>query len=431
MTAIPRRSFLASAAATAALTTIRSRAQAADANPSAAPLKLGLIGCGWWGMLVANAALAAGGVEIVALCDVDSDHLAKAAADVAKRQTVPPPTFKLYQDLLAVDGLDAVVIATPPHWHALPFIAACERGLAVYCEKPLAYDIREGQAMVEAAGKAGNIVQMGFQRRKAAGFAAARQYIQDGNAGKIVSAEAQIHYDADPGDPAPSDPPPSLDWDLWCGPAPLIPYRKTVGHKTWRLEHTTGHGHLVDWGIHHIDTARWILGAGAPLSVSAAGGLYHLNGRITTPDILTAHFEFETCPLTWRHRIWGARDIDRSTSNGIFFYGEKETVFCTDDRWVVYPRGRDAEPQTHQTGNDSLALNVAEFLDAIRNKRQPSVTTAEAHLTTTAVKLAMISHETGSKVAWNAETGEITTPASAGTLLKREYRAPWVHPHQG
>lgn len=428
MNTIPRRTFLATtAAAAAALTTIRSRAQ--GATPPAR-VKLGLIGCGWWGMVVTTAALNAGGVEVVALCDVDSEHLAKAAADIAKRQDQAPRTFKLYQELLELDGLDAVIIATPPQWHALPFIAACERGLAVYCEKPLAYDIREGQAMVEAAIKAGNIVQMGFQRRMAAGFVAARQYIQDGNAGRIISAEAQIHYDANPGDPTPCDPPPSLDWDLWCGPAPLIPYSKTVGHKVWRLEHTTGHGHLVDWGIHHIDTARWILGAAAPLAVSAAGGLHHLKGKITTPDILTAHFEFDTCPLTWRHRIWGARDIDPATSNGVFFYGEKETVFCTDDRWVVFPRGRGAEPKVHQAGNDPVALNVGEFLDAVRSRRQPSVSAAEAYLSTTAVKLAMISYETGSKIQWNPETGQIVGPQSAAALLKRDYRAPWKHPYQ-
>jgi len=427
MTSIPRRTFLASAAATAAFATIRTRAQD---KTSSAPVKLGLIGCGWWGMVVTNAALNAGNVEVIALCDVDSDHLAKAASEIAKNQDKPPRTFKLYQELLEVDGLDAVIIATPPQWHALPFIDACERGLAVYCEKPLAYDIREGQAMVEAAARNKTIVQMGFQRRKAAGFAEARQYIQDGNAGKIISAEAQIHYDANPGDPNPVEPPPSLDWDLWCGPAPLIPYSMAVGHKSWRLERTTGHGHLVDWGIHHIDTARWILGAGAPHAVHAAGGLHHLKGRITTPDILTAHFEFETCPLTWRHRIWGARDVDPATSNGIFFYGEKETVFCADDRWIVFPRDREAEPKVHQTRSDSVALNVGGFLDAVRGRGETSVDTAEGHLTTTAVKLAMISYETGSRITWNQETAEIAGPEGAAALLKRDYRAPWKHPYQ-
>jgi predicted dehydrogenase len=427
MNPIPRRNFLAGTAATAALASLGSRAQETATAPT---LKLGLIGCGWWGMVVANAALKSGGVEIISLCDVDSEHLAKASGEIAKHQSNAPRTFKLYPELLDTAGLDAVIIATPPQWHALPFIAACERGLAVYCEKPLAYDIREGQAMIAAANKHKSLVQIGFQRRKARGFVEARQYIQAGKAGRIISAEAQIHFDANPGDATPTDPPASLDWDLWCGPAPLIPYSKSVGHGSWRLENTTGHGHLVDWGIHHIDTARWILGAGSLLSVQSAGGLHHLKGRITTPDILTAHFEFDTCPLTWRHRIWGARDIDPATANGLFFYGEKETIFCADDRWIIYPRGRDAEPIIHRGGNDSVGEHIGEFLTALRQRTAASVDTTEGHLSTTAVKLAMISLETGSKISWNQETGEITAPDAARALLKRDYRAPWQHPHQ-
>ena len=106
----------------------------------------------------------------------------------------------------------------------------------------------------------------------------------------------------------------------------------------WRLEKTTGHGHLVDWGIHLIDAARVILGEGTPRTVSAAGGLYYLKDKITTPDVLTAHFEFASCPLTWRHRIWGAEEYAPEIANGIFFYGEKETIFVTDDRWEVIPQ---------------------------------------------------------------------------------------------
>src|SRR5690606_33244989 len=117
-------------------------------------IKLGLIGCGWWGLIDARAALKAGGVEVVAVCDVDSAHLSKAAEEIGKLQGTRPKEFKEYNDLLSVEGLQAIILATPPQWHALPFIAACERGLDIYCEKPLAYDIREGRAMVDAAKKA-------------------------------------------------------------------------------------------------------------------------------------------------------------------------------------------------------------------------------------------------------------------------------------
>jgi predicted dehydrogenase len=424
---IPRRTFLGTAAAAAAFSTLVGRAQE---TPDGSPLKIGLIGCGWWGLIDARAALKAGGVEFTALCDVDSDHLSKAADEIEKLQGSRPQTFKNFQELLETEGLQAIILATPPQWHALPFIAACGKGLAIYCEKPLAYDIREGRAMVEAAEKAGNIVQVGFQRRQATGFAEARKFIQEGNAGRIISAEAQIHYTAATPDPAPVDPPASLDWDMWCGPAPLIPYSPAVGHMNWRLEKTTGHGHLVDWGIHLIDSARWILGVGAPRAVTSAGGLHHLAGKITTPDILTVHFEFDECPLTWRHRIWGAQDMTPELSNGLFFYGEKATVFCTDNKWIVMPRERDAKPVVHDGGNDSSGLHMAEFINVVRSGGKPSCTTDEGHLSTIAVKLAMISYDTGSKIAWDADKEDIPENTAAAALLKRDYRAPWVHPFQ-
>lgn len=429
MTRIPRRKFLGvTAAAAASLALTRSVSAADETGPK---IKLGLIGCGWWGLIDARAALKTGGVEISALCDVDSGHLAKAADEIEKLQGTRPKTFKHHDELLETEGLKAVIIATPTHWHALPFIAACRKGLAIYCEKPLAYDIQEGRAMEKAARESGNVVQIGFQRRHAAGFVEAADYIRKGNAGRIISAEAQIHYPVDTPDPTPVAPPASLDWDLWCGPAPLIPYSKAVGHMSWRLEKTTGHGHLVDWGIHLIDTARWMLDLGAPLAVKTAGGLHHLKDRITTPDILTAHFEFETCPLTWRHRIWGAQDMHQETSNGIFLYGEKETVFCTDNKWIVRARGNNQQPVVHESGNDASQLHMAEFIEAIRAGGKVSCPVSEGHLSTTAVKLAMISHETDSKILWDAEAGEITGNPEASKLLKRDYRAPWKHPHQG
>lgn len=427
MNTLPRRHFLGTAAAAAAFTTFRAHAQETPGEK----IKLGLIGCGWWGLIDARAALKAGGVEVVAVCDVDSAHLSKAAEEIGKLQGTRPKEFKEYNDLLSVEGLQAIILATPPQWHALPFIAACERGLDIYCEKPLAYDIREGRAMVDAAKKAGNIVQIGFQRRHATGFAEAREFIREGKAGRIISAEAQIHYTAATPDPSPVDPPETLDWDTWCGPAPLIPYSAAVGHMNWRLEKTTGQGHLVDWGVHLIDAARWILGAGSPAAVTAAGGLHHLKGKITTPDILTVHFEFPECPLTWRHRIWGAQDIDPGTSNGIFFYGEKATVFCTDNKWIVLSQGRGQTPVVHEGGNDSSGEHMAEFLAAVRSRQAPSCSPEEGHLSTSAVKLAMISYDTGSRVVWDGIAEKIDGNPAAAALLKREYRAPWRHPFQG
>jgi predicted dehydrogenase len=421
-----RRQFLQTTAVSAlALSQFPTVLRAADSDRK---LKLGLIGCGWYGMVDVKAALQVGGVEVIALSDVDSDHLSQSAAEVEKLQGKRPQTFKLYEDLLAVPGLEILIIATPPHWHALLLIAALERGLDVYCEKPLSYDIREGRAMCNAVNKSGRIVQIGFQRRQSPAFQAVRRHIQSGNAGRIVCAEANIFYTAGTKDATPQPPPAALDWNLWCGPAPMIPYSPQVGHMNWRLEKTTGHGHLVDWGIHLIDASRVILGEDMLKTVSAAGGLYCLKDKITTPDVLTAQFEFATCPLTWRHRIWGAEEYTPAVSNGIFFYGEKETIFVTDDHWEVIPKGNAKAKQVNAVSADTGKLHMAEFLNAVRTRQQPGCLIEDAYRSTASVKLAMIAYETGCKIAWDAQQEQIADNPAAAKLLQREYRKPWIHP---
>jgi predicted dehydrogenase len=421
-----RRQFLGRAL-TGAIAGSAWLARAADADASRT-LKLGLIGSGWYGMVDVQAAFKVGGVEVIALCDVDSQHLEESATKVEQSQGKRPPTFKRHEDLLEVQELEAVIIATPPHWHALQFIAALERGLDIYCEKPLAYDIREGRAMVEAARGSNRIVQIGFQRRQSPAIRQARQYLEDGKAGRIVQVEAQINYQAGLRDTTPQPPPASLDWDMWCGPAPKLPYSPQVGHFAWRLEKEYGHGHLVDWGIHLIDGVRGMLGATSPRSVQAAGGNYHFKNQITTPDTLTAHWEFPECPLTWRHRIWGAEEYAPEVNNGIFCYGEKETVFVTDDRWIIIPRGKGKERQVHEAKGDLGVLHMAEFLEAVRKRTQPGCTTEDAFRSTATVQLAAIAYETGTKVDWDAGTELIWENPAAAQLLKREYRAPWRHP---
>lgn len=400
-------------------------------NTAKPKLKTGLIGCGWYGMVDVKAAFKVGGVEIIALCDIDSEHLKNSADEVEKLQGSRPKTFKSYQELLDTPGLEAVIIATPPHWHALMFIAALEKGLDIYCEKPLAYDINEGKAMLAAAKKSGRIVQIGFQRRKSKAIQQARQYIQQGNIGRIIQAEAQIHYTANILDTTPQEPPASLDWDLWCGPGPKLPYCPQIGHFAWRLEKESGHGHLVDWGIHLIDATRWILGQTMPRSVQAAGGIYYFKNKITTPDILTVHFDFDVCPVIWHHRMWGAQEYDPQVSNGIFLYGEKETVFVTDRKWIIIPKGKDTQHKVNEVPADMATEHMAEFLRAVQSRKQPLCTTEEGYYSTTTVKLAMIAYDVESKITWDQKSQTITGNPKAAKLLQREYRKPWKHPYNG
>lgn len=431
MAKMNRRDFLGAALGSGLAMSGLARRAGGD-QASEPRIRLGVIGCGNYGMVDIRAAFNVGGVEVVALCDVDSRHLKDSADNVEQLQGTRPRIFKHYGELLETPGLDAIMIATPPQWHALPFIAAVEKGLDVYCEKPLAYDVREGRAMVEAVRKEKDvIVQIGFQRRQSPAIQQAREYIRQGNLGRVIQADAQIHYTAGILDTTPQDPPASLDWDLWSGPAPKLPYCPQIGHFAWRLEKTTGHGHLVDWGIHLIDATRWILGETTPKTVQASGGIYHFKDKITTPDILSVQFDFETCPVFWKHRIYGAAEYTPEVSNGIFFYGEKGTVFVTDQRWVIIPKGRDAQRTEHNVKADMGTAHMAEFLNAVRARKQPGCTIEEGFRSTATVKLAMIAYDVGAKIAWDDRTEQITNHAQANALLKREYRAPWKHPYQG
>ncbi len=392
-------------------------------------LQLGLIGCGWYGMVDLKAALQAGAVDVVGLCDVDSDHLSSSATEVQKAQGTLPKTFKDYRQLLELPGLDAVIIATPPHWHALPFIAACEKGLDIYCEKPLAYDIREGRAMVNAAAQSKRIVQVGFQRRNSLAIQQAGAYVREGHPGRLVQIEAQINYAAQPRDPTVQAPPPSLDWEWWCGPAPKLPYSPNIGHIAWRLEAAYGNGHMVDWGIHWIDAIRRFLGAKTPRTVQAMGGIYYLKNKITTPDILQAQFDFDECPVIWRHRLWGSTEYDPETSNGIFFYCEKETVFATDDRWVVVPNDKKSPKKVIPAAAGKLELmHMANFLESVRSRQRPLCDTLDGFYSTATVQLGMIAYRAGDRIKWDSETDQIEDNREASNLLKREYRAPWKHP---
>ncbi len=423
-TATSRRGFLGAAALGSAA--LGSFVHADEAEPR--KLKLGVIGVGWYGMVDAKAALASGGAEVAAVCDVDSEHLARSIEEIEKLQGARPRGFKRYQELLDVPGLDAVIIATPPQWHALQFLDALKKGLDIYCEKPLAYDVREGQAMVAAAKASDRIVQIGLQRRQSRAFAAVKELIDAGELGRVVQVDVQIHFRAGTADPTPQAPPESLDWDLWCGPAPKIPYSPQVGHRRWRLEKTTGHGHLVDWGIHNVDAARTVLGLGTPRAVTAAGGLYQYAGIITTPDTLTVHFEFDRCPVVWRHRLWGAQEYAPEVNNGVFFFGEKGTVFASDSRYVVIrsPKDREEFELPAPLGPD----HMADFLDAVRTRKQPTCGVEEGFRATLAVQLGMIAYETASTVPWDDDEQIVGNPP-AEKLLKRHYRAPYQHPWQG
>ena len=394
-------------------------------------IKTGLIGAGWYGMVITKAALKTGNVEVAAVCDVDSEHLKMSAGEIEKLQGSRPKEYKDYNDLLEQKGLEAIFIGTMPHWHALQFIAACEKGLHIYCEKPLAYDVREGEAMIKAANKAGNIVQIGFQRRQAESYKQVSKFIKEGKAGKVHQIEANIHYIPNFLDNTIQEPPSSLDWEMWCGPAPKLDYRPCIGHKAWRLEKEYGNGHLVDWGIHHIDIIRKIMDFGMPVSFETKGSLDIHPGKMTTPDTLTARMNFEGCPVTWNHRLWGTGELNPLFNNGITFYGEKATIFVNDNKIVVMPLGRNQTQEIQDIPtNDMQDKHVSNFVEAVKagDKSMIDCPVEDAFQSTSTVQLAMISYYMDTEIKWNKSENAIIDDAEASKLLARQYRRGYLRP---
>lgn len=423
-----RRDFLhtASKSAVLALSTMKFPSIQQESK-----LRVGLIGAGWYGMVITEAALAVGGVEVIGVCDVDSQHLSESIDKLEKIQGSRPRAFKDHQELLEEKDLEAIFIGTMPHWHALQFIAACEKGLPIYCEKPLAYDVHEGLAMIKAARKAGNIVQIGFQRRQSEAFKRVKDFIANGEAGTIRQVQAQIHYNPSIPDTNIQAPPPSLDWESWCGPAPKLDYRPSIGHKSWRLEKEYGNGHLVDWGIHHIDIIRVILELGMPHTFTAHGGLQALDGKITTPDTLDATLIFDDLTVKWQHRLWGTGAFDKKFNNGIFFYGEKATVFGTDNKMMIMSNARDAELQEFEIPTpDTREKHMAAFLEAVKKNDKDLITCPieEAFQSTAMVQLATIAYNTQSDIQWDAGKHQIIGNKAASAQLARPYRGKYKRP---
>ncbi len=177
---------------------------------------------------------------------------------------------------------------------------------------------------------------------------------------------------------------------------------------------------------------RWILDLGVPKSVTSMGGIYEYVGKVTTPDTLTTHFEYEQCPVVWRHRCWGAAEYDQTTLRAILFYGEKETVYANDDRWAVVPRGQDPQKKLLvEKGPEVRVLSMDSFLKAVRAGKPADCPPDDGFQATVAVQLGMIAYKTRARVDWDPETESITNNPAGQALLKREYRAPYVHPYKG
>ncbi len=414
------------------------------------PLRVGLIGCGWYGKNDLFRLIQVSPVEVVSLCDVDRKMLGEAADLVAQRQASKkrPRLYGDYREMLKEKDFNIVLVGTPDHWHALSMIAAVEAGADVYVQKPISVDVVEGQAMVAAARKHGGVVQVGTQRRSTPHLVEARdKIIREGKLGSIGLVEIYCYYHMrareNPPDTAPPD---TLDYEMWTGPAPMRPYNSLVHPRRWRAFTEYGNGIVGDMCIHMLDMIRWMLELGWPRRVSSSGGiLVEKSSKANISDTQTATFEFDGLNVVWQHRTYG-HSPDPKYPWAATIYGDKGTLKAGVMGYDFTPQGngqpvhRDVTYELDQYPEDQTEKDIEKhvapanrahmrnFLAAVESRDKPVADIEQGHISTTSCILANLSMQLGRTLTWDAASGQIAGDEEANRLLRRPYRKPWLHP---
>ncbi len=393
-----------------------------------------LIGSGWWGMNILRTAIAAGESDVVAMCDVDRNQLLPAAAAVETLTGNRPRVYADYRELLAAEQPEIAIVATPDHWHALIAIAAIEAGAHVYLEKPISHTIDEGRAILQRARDHERVVQVGTHRRVSPHNRSAMAFLKAGKAGKIGMVRAFVHYGGGPGAVTPdTDPPDGLDWDFWCGPAPLRPFNERIHPRGFRQFLDYANGQLGDWGIHWLDQILWWTEERYPHTVYSTGGRHLKRDNTDAPDTQVATFEFESFTATWEHRLYAGNNAEK-TNIGCYFYGTEGTFHLGWlDGWTFYPSDQKKpivheEPHLNEPDQQNIRELWTDFLDAIETRRRPACDIEHGYDATNMCLLAMIALKLGRSVKWDGATGQILNDPQAAALLRRPYRAPWIYP---
>jgi len=449
-----RRQFIKRMAQTAAALSATSALSADRVTGANERVRVGLIGCGGRGMNVAKLMRDMPDVDFVAVCDLYPPHLARAkewAGSSAKE-------FKDFRRLLEQKDLDAVLIATPDHWHAIPTVLACQAGKDVYVEKPLAHNIREGRAMVAAARRHNRVVQMGTQQRSAPHYAEVARILRRGELGPVHFVRIWNYTNMFPhgiGRAPDSDPPGGVDWDMYLGPAPSVRFNKNRFINTYRWFWDYGGGLVTDFGIHRFDSLHQVMNVEAPRSVTAAGGRYGLTDGAETPDVVQVTYEYpgfvlnyEACMLnahgaggrTPGKKYYQARGAD-DRPHGEAYHGTNGTLIVDRLGFEIYPElastsgpgaaGRDERAEGYRMARketpaeDATAPHAKNFIECVRSRKRPVADVETGHRSTIVAHLGNIAYRSGRKIRWDAAKEEITGDPEAGKLLRRPARKPW------
>jgi predicted dehydrogenase len=390
-------------------------------------IRCGFIGLGGMGMGRLRQFLAEPDVEAPVVCDVDAAHAAAAAAEVEKRSGRAAETVKDFRRVLDRKDIDAVVIATPDHWHALPAILACQAGKDVFVEKPLSYSVGEGRAMVKAALANRRITQMGNHiHNDLPNYRRVVELVKSGKLGKIDRVYCwKKAVEKGIGNPPDGDPPKELDYDFWLGPAPKRPYNPNRSHHTYRYFWDYSGGVFADFWCHITDVAYWALDLQAPLSVMATGNRVLENDNGETPNVFEATLEYPGVLMSWSLHPKGFPGLE-TWDPGCAFQGSEATLVTNYARHEVYVKGKPVPdfPRPEKSIPDSPG-HIREFLDAIKSRQRTTCDVEYAHRLNKAGLLANISHRAGRRIRWDDARETILNDGEAARLVTRRYRKPW------
>jgi predicted dehydrogenase len=416
-----RRTFLQAAAAAA---TYRAYA----ATPPSDRIRVGFIGLGNQGTGRLRQFLKQQDVVAAAVCDVDQTRLDRASGVVSAAQGQKPEAYRDFRRLLDRKDLDAVMVGTPDHWHALPAIMACQAGKDVFVEKPLSYSIGEGRAMVQAARRYERVTQMGNHiHNDLPNYRRVVEIVRSGMLGKIdrvycalASGEKSLPKVAD------TPPPPELDYEMWLGPAPKRPYNRTRSHFSYRYFWDYSGGMFIDFWCHYADVAYWALDLQAPKSVSAVGGRWTCAGDGgETPDTMEVLYEYPGLILTWTLHPLGRPGYDHMGSS-VIFEGSEATLVTNYTRHELYVKKKLVENFTPppQSIPDSPG-HIREFLDAVKSRKRTTCDVEYGHRLTKAGLLGNLSYRTGERLRWDDARERVEGHSAASRMLTRRYRKPW------
>ncbi|MGE3315336.1 MAG: Gfo/Idh/MocA family protein [Planctomycetaceae bacterium] len=422
---VNRRQFLGSSARNAAGMAAAGMVGLAGAVAKAAPgerVSVGVIGVRGQGDVLAKSFAAFTDVDVAALCDVDQGLRHAAVKSVEEIQHRAPRWESDFRRLLDDRSLDAVVIATPDHWHAAMTVMACQAGKDVYVETPVSHVPAEGRVMLDAARASKRIVQSGLQQRSSAHFQSAIEFVRSGKLGNVSLAKAwTVHKRKSVGFRKDSPKPEGVDYDLWLGPSAVRPFNANRFHYNWRWFWDYGSGELGHWGVQMLDVARWGLNVDLPTRISAAGGKHHLNDDQETPDTLAVQYSFPGKTIVWEHRLWSTHGIE-GRSTGAAFYGELGTLVVDRGGWKVY----DVKESISADAADLPRRHEREFIESIRSRALPSADLEIGHTSSMFCHLGNIAYRLGREIRYDARSENFGSDGEANLLLATEYRKPWV-----